>query len=410
MRFLTAGESHGPGLTVVIDDFPAGVAIDLEAINHDLARRQLGYGRGGRMMIEKDTAVLHGGVRFGVSTGAPIALFIENRDFKNWTQVMASQGERTEAADDKKFVRPRPGHADLAGYYKYGLTDLRDVLERSSARETTARVAAGAVAKALLSAIGVELLSHVTILGGIEVPPADLQLGFKALKARGESNDLRCVGSEALLSQIREHIDASRKAGVTLGGEIEVIAEGLPPGLGSYTQWDRRLDGQLAQAVMSIQAVKAVSIGDGQLGSRVAGDAFHDAITVGQLPSPDAHSPTGASVHRPSNRAGGLEGGVTNGMPLVVRAAMKPIATMLRPLDSINLETATAEPAHFERSDTTAVPACGVVCEAMVATVLARAVMDKFGHDSLRDIQAAYSAYQLSLKPTPMASACPEPL
>lgn len=391
MRFLTAGESHGPGLTVVVDDFPAGVPVSAAAINQDLARRQLGYGRGGRMKIEADCAEIRAGVRFGQSTGAPIALWIENRDFANWTDIMSATGAPT---SEKAFVRPRPGHADLAGYYKYGHTDLRDVLERSSARETTARVAAGGVAKALLRELGIEVFSHVTVLGGISVLPEELPESLSALRELVESNDLRCAAPEPTLNAIRQLIDETRKAGTTLGGEVEVIATGLLPGLGSYAQWDRRLDGRLAQAVMSIQAVKSVTIGAGELGAMVPGSEFHDEII------PDE---TVQTLARPTNRAGGLEGGVTNGMPLIVRAVMKPISTMIQPLRSINLQTGEAEAAHFERSDVTAVPACGVVAEAMVAITLAQAVLDKFGRDALPDIRAAYEHYRARLKPAPQA-------
>jgi chorismate synthase len=396
MRFLTAGESHGPGLTVMIDDFPAGVPIDSAFLNADLARRQIGYGRGGRMRIETDTAKINAGVRFELSTGAPIALWIENRDFANWLEVMAADGEAGDAAEAKKFVRPRPGHADLAGYYKYGLTDLRDVLERASARETAARVAAGAVAKMLLHAVGIQVFSHVLSIGGKRV--SDLPADYATIQARAESNDLRCAGDDALLTSIRDHIIATNKAGSTLGGEVEVVALNVPPGLGTYVQWDRKLDGQLAQAVMSIQAVKAVSLGEGLLGGDVTGSEFHDAICKVS----DTHV-TRPTITRPTNRAGGLEGGVTNGMPILVRAVMKPISTMRTPLESINLETGDSEQGHFERSDVTAVPACGVVAEAMVAIVLARALMDKFGHDSLADIRRNLSAYLATCTPITQA-------
>jgi chorismate synthase len=400
MRWLTAGESHGKGLTVLIDDVPAGVPFSLEALHLDMSRRQLGYGRGGRMKIEKDTAEVTSGVRFGKTTGAPIALWIENRDFKNWESVMAVEGQAGEAAETRKFVRPRPGHADLAGYYKYGHADLRDVLERASARETAARVAAGAVAKMLLSALGVVVFSHVAVLGGVAAPsqPSDTQAGvdWHALRVRAESNDLRSAAPDDVLAAMRAAVDAALQAGTTLGGDIEIVALGLPPGLGSYVQWDRRLDGLLAQAVMSVQAVKAVSIGAGALGGQVSGDAFHDAMAlaegaVGQPPR----------LYRPTNRAGGLEGGVTNGMPLVLRAVMKPIATLRTALPSVNLETHAVEVAHFERSDVTAVPACGVVCEAMVSLVLARALMNKFGHDKLDDMTAAMAHYCDGLAPSP---------
>lgn len=396
MRFLTAGESHGKGLTVLIDHFPAGVPLLPDFINGELFRRQQGYGRGGRMKIEKDTAQLMAGIRFQTSTGAPIALFIENRDFKNWTEVMSPEGTRTEAADQKKFVRPRPGHADLAGYYKYGHSDLRDVLERSSARETAARVAAGAVAKCLLKALGIEVFSHVTCLGGVTVDRQTLPDTWTALQERAESNDLRCGAPEAVLDQMRHTVDAALAEGTTLGGDIEVVCLNVPPGLGSYVQWDRKLDGQLAQAVMSIQAVKSVAIGAGDEGGQVSGSAFHDEI----VPQTDQQT-----VYRPTNRAGGLEGGVTNGMPVVVKAVMKPIATLRKALRSVNLETGQEESAHFERSDVTAVPACGVVCEAMVAVVLARAILEKFGHDNLADIQAAMAQYRARLNPEPVEAA-----
>jgi chorismate synthase len=387
MRFLTAGESHGPGLTVMIDDYPAGVPLDMALLKGDLARRQIGYGRGGRMRIETDTAAIHSGVRFDRSTGAPIALWIENRDFANWTEVMAVEGTAGQAAEDRKFVRPRPGHADLAGFYKYGLTDLRDVLERASARETASRVAAGAFAKMLLQAVNITVFSHVLKLGGI--PATNLPTDFATLQQRAEGNDLRCAADDAVLDAMRQHIIDTNKAGSTLGGEVEVLALNVPPGLGTYVQWDRKLDGQLAQAVMSIQAVKAVSIGDGDIAGDVLGSDFHDAI----------HKVSDTQVTRPTNRAGGLEGGVTNGMPLVVRAVMKPISTMRVPLESINLATGETEQGHFERSDVTAVPACGVVAEAMVAIVLARAIMDKFGHDSLAEVQRNLQAYLATCQP-----------
>jgi chorismate synthase len=397
MRFFTAGESHGKGLSVIIDNFPAGVPLSIAAINHELARRQEGYGRGGRMHIEKDKVDFRGGVRFEVSTGAPIAIFIENRDFKNWEAVMSAEGPPTEEADHKKFVRPRPGHADLAGFYKYGHHDLRDVLERSSARETAARVATGAVAKELLKAFGIELFSHVIALGGIRVPLDELTIEMEALKNRAAANDLRCGGSEETLQQMRSCVDDALKEGTTLGGDIEIIGLNIPPGLGSYVQWDRKLDGLLAQAVMSIQAVKSVSIGAGDLGGMVTGSEFHDEISLQSQAV--SSSGEGSGLSRPSNRAGGLEGGVTNGMPLVIKAVMKPIATMRKALASVNLDTGESESAHFERSDITAVPACGVICEAMVAIVLAKALLEKFGHDQLGDILASYHQYQARLSP-----------
>lgn len=394
MRFLTAGESHGPGLTVIVDDFPAGVRVSIEALNRDLARRQQGYGRSPRQKTEHDTATLNGGVRFGRTTGGPIAVWVENREHANWTEVIRPDGEVTEAAEDKRFTRPRPGHADLAGAYKYGLDDLRDVLERASARETAARVAAGGLAKALLEGLGIRVFSHVTTLGGISVSESELPESYEEIWARSEGNDLRCAGSDDTLARMTRAVDDALREGTTLGGDIEVVALNVPPGLGSYAQWDRKLDGILAQAVMSIQAVKAVSIGAGDQGGRLSGKDFHDEILWKEADGERL-------LHRPSNRAGGLEGGVTNGKPLVLKAVMKPISTMRSPLRSIDLATGAVEEAHFERSDTTAVPACGVVCEAMVAIVLAQAVLDKFGRDNFNDIHAAYGDYMARLKPRP---------
>ncbi len=383
MRFFTSGESHGQGLSVFMDGLPAGIPIDESFVNDQLARRQIGYGRGGRMSIETDKIKILNGVRFGQTTGAPISLWIENRDFRNWETIMATSGERTEAADEKAFYRPRPGHADLAGHVKYGLQDLRDVLERASARETAARVAAGAFAQSLLKAFGIHIFSHVIVMGGICVDEADLPPDLEAIRTRAESNDFRCAGSDETLAAMKAKVDAALKEGITLGGRIEVIATGVPVGLGSYTQWDYKLDGQIAQAIMSIPAVKSVSIGLGELGDRLPGDQFHDAIVM-----------EGDQITRPTNRAGGLEGGVTNGMPVVVHAVMKPISTMRKALPSINLQTGEAEQAHFERSDVTAVPACGVVCEAMLAIVLAQAFLRKYGGDSLSEIQAHVHATQ----------------
>ena len=391
MKFSSAGESHGKGLTVFIDDVPAGLALSSEAINKDLARRQQGYGRGGRMLIEKDKVEFLSGVRFGRTTGAPIALWIENRDFKNWTEIMAAEGEPT---DEKKFIRPRPGHADLAGYYKYNLTDLRDALERSSARETASRVAAGTVAKALLQQVcEAEVFCHVIKLGGLSVDETALATDMQALKERAESNDLRCGGPDELLQQMRDHVDKTRKNGSTLGGTVEVVATNIPAGLGTYVQWDRKLDGLLAQAMMSIQAVKAVSVGRGDIAGDVPGDAFHDEITL---------TADKQSITRPTNRAGGLEGGVTNGAAVVTRVTMKPISTLIKPLTSVNLESGEEEQAHFERSDVTAVPACGVVAEAMMALTLASALQDKVGHDCVDDMKAALAAYQSRLQPAPV--------
>lgn len=395
MRWLTAGESHGPGLTVIVDDVPAGVPVSSDAINRDLARRQQGYGRGPRMKIETDTAQFKGGVRFGKTTGAPVALWVENRDAGNWLEVMAPEGKAGEPAAKRKFVRPRPGHADLAGYVKYGSADLRDVLERASARETAARVAAGGIAKCMLTALGITVFSHVRTLGGVSVDDADLEgLSLAQLHERAEANDCHCAGSEQTLAAMRAAVDQAMADGTTLGGDIEVIAYGVPVGLGSYVQWDRKLDGLLAQAVMSIQAVKAVAIGAGAEGGQRRGHQFHDEIVAvadaekttalgDDSATPKINVSDANTLYRPTNRAGGLEGGVTNGAPLIVRATMKPISTLRKPLRSVNLETGKTEEAHFERSDVTAVPACGVVAEAMVALTLATAWQQRFGSDQL---------------------------
>jgi chorismate synthase len=368
---------------VFMDGLPANLAVDEDVINLQLERRQRGYGRGGRMSIETDRVKVLNGVRFGKTTGAPISLWIENRDFKNWETIMATGGDRTEEADNKAFYRPRPGHADLAGYYKYGHQDLRDVLERASARETAARVAAGAFAQLLLAEFGIKLYSHVLVLGGVEVSTEELPTTDAEIEARAEANEFRCAGSDDTLQRMKIRVDAALKEGVTLGGRIEIVASGVPPGLGTYVQWDQKLDGVIAQAIMSVQAVKSVSIGAGEYGDRLVGTDFHDEIVL-----------EAGRVVRPTNRAGGLEGGVTNGMPVVVHAVMKPISTMRKALQSINLQTGEAEQAHFERSDVTAVPACGVVCEAMLAVVLAQAMLKKYGGDSIEEMKAHFQASQ----------------
>lgn len=381
MRFLTAGESHGKGLSVFVDGLPAGLDVDEAFINLQLARRQRGYGRGGRMRIETDVVQILNGVRFGKTTGAPITLWIENKDFRNWETVMATSGEKTPQAEEKAFYKPRPGHADLAGYYKYGHQDLRDVLERSSARETAARVAAGGFAQLFLRTFGIHIYSHVLGLGGVFVQPDELPDTDAAIEARAESNEFRCAGSDATLAAMKAKVDDALQEGITLGGRIEIVATGVPPGLGSYTQWDCKLDGELAKSIMSIPAVKSVAIGAGDWGDRLSGDKFHDEIVL-----------AAGQLIRPTNRAGGLEGGVTNGMPVVVQAVMKPISTMRKALQSVNLQTGEAESAHFERSDVTAVPACGVVCEAMMAITLAQVFLKKYGGDSLAEVQAHYQA------------------
>jgi chorismate synthase len=380
LRFLTAGESHGQALVVTVDGMPAGLQLDIDALNLQLRRRQGGYGRGRRMQIESDRAEVLAGVRHGVTTGAPIALLIRNRDWVNWQQTMYVESEKPEGATGAEnrptVTRPRPGHADLAGAIKYGHTDIRDVLERASARETAARVAAGSLARLLLGRFGVRIASHVSAIGGVALPDSRV-VSFDEASALPD-DPLRCADAE-LQQRMIAAIDAAREAGDTLGGAFEVIATGLPPGLGSYVQWDRKLDGRLSQAVMCIHAIKAVGIGIGPEVAFRPGSRVHDEI----LPP---HADAGALV-RPSNNAGGLEGGVTNGQDVRVTGFMKPIATLMKPLRSVDLTTLQNAPAAIERSDVCAVPAAAVVGEAMVSFVLADAFLEKFGGDSIDEIE-----------------------
>ena len=380
LRFLTAGESHGQALVVTVDGMPAGLQLDIDALNLQLRRRQGGYGRGRRMQIESDRAEVLSGVRHGVTTGAPIALLIRNRDWVNWQQTMYVEAEKPEGATGAEnrpdVTRPRPGHADLAGAIKYGHSDIRDVLERASARETAARVAAGSLARQLLGRFGVRIASHVSAIGGVALPGSRV-VSFDEAMALPD-DPLRCADAQ-LQQQMITAIDAAKEAGDTLGGAFEVIATGVPPGLGSYVQWDRKLDGRLAQAMMCIHAIKAVGIGIGPEVAFRPGSRVHDEI----LPPPhDADLPV-----RPSNNAGGLEGGVTNGQDLRVSGFMKPIATLMKPLRSVDLNTLQDAPAAIERSDVCAVPAAAVVGEAMVSFVLADAFLEKFGGDSIDEIE-----------------------
>ncbi len=379
LRFTTAGESHGPGLVTVLEGLPAGLELTPEDIDGDLARRQLGHGRGGRMKIESDRAIVTSGIRHGRTLGSPVALRIENRDYRNWEERMNPWPVET---DVEEVHLPRPGHADLAGVQKYGFTDVRDVLERASARETAARVAAGALAKALLRAFGVQVLSHVVQIGSVHAPVQPRGLIPEDFSAVDES-PVRCLDEDASQAMVEE-INAARKANESLGGVYEVIAFGLTPGLGSYVSWDARLDGRLAAAVMSIQAMKGVGIGDGfELAGRVGSQA-HDEIF---------HSEE-RGFYRETNRAGGLEGGMTTGDPLVVSGAMKPLPTLTKPLRSVDLQTLEPAQALRERTDSCTVPAAGVVAEAMVALVLAGAYRDKLGGDHLDDAVAALGAYE----------------
>lgn len=384
--FTTAGESHGPALVATVEGLPAGLPISLDYINHELWRRQQGYGRGGRMKIETDTVQILAGVRHGEALGGPLALLVENRDFKNWTDVMAVEKPEGPLERDRKVIRPRPGHADLVGGMKYDRRDLRDILERASARETTMRVAVGALAKQLLREFGVELASHVIRVGEIEsIQP---EASFDQIRALYDDIVLRCVDKEAEARMIARIDQAGIEEGDTLGGLFEIVANGCVPGLGSHTSWAAKLDGQLAQAVMSIHAVKAVELGEGVANAFKPGSQVHDEIIY------DSETHT---FGRSSNRAGGLEGGMTNGQELRVRGYLKPIATLRKRLKSIHIDTKEVLEADFERSDVTAVPAAGVIGEAMVALVLARAMREKFGGDSLREMKRNFASYQQQL-------------
>ncbi len=394
-RFLTAGESHGPGLSSIVEGMPAGVPVLAEHIDAQLARRQRGYGRGGRMKIETDRAVILGGVRHGQTIGSPVSLAVINRDFESWQDVMSvAPLEQAYAADTPKrrpIEIPRPGHADYAGGLKYRqLHDMRNVLERASARETTMRVAVGAVARCLLESCGIHIGSHVVEIGGVRgevetAPPA------RDINEQADTSSVRCLDENAT-RQMEARIDAAREAGDTVGGVFEVVADGIPVGLGSHVHWDRKLDGRLAQALMSIHAMKGVEIGLGFEAARRGGSEVHDSFGAGNVAA-DASSSNG-SLSRPTNNAGGLEGGVTNGSPLVCRVAMKPIATLMNALPSVNMTTGEATGAHVERSDYCAVPAAGVVGEAMVAIVLADALLEKFGGDSLEELRESLSRHR----------------
>jgi chorismate synthase len=383
-RFTTAGESHGRSLVAVVEGLPAGLAVDVEGINRELERRQWGYGRGGRMKIERDRSEILSGVRHGVSLGSPVALTIQNKDWANWSDVMSVEphsAEENAETTRRRVKRPRPGHADLAGGLKYGARDLRDILERASARETAARVACGALAKQLLTVFGVEIRSHVVQLGG--VPDAPLEILWERICAIPDDAPLRCADAEAQAAMVAL-VDEKRRAGDTLGGVFEVVARGVVAGLGSHTSWDAKLDGRLARALMSIPAVKGVSIGAGVEAASLPGSRVHDEIEY------DAES---QAFSRPTNRAGGLEGGITNGEELRVRGFLKPISTLRRALRSVDIDTKQEESAAFERSDVTAVPAAGVIGEAMVALVLAEAMREKFGGDHIAEMRRNFDGY-----------------
>jgi len=386
LRLTTAGESHGPGLTATLLGLPAGLRVDAALLARDLARRQHGFGRGRRMQIEADAAEIRGGVRGGVTLGSPLVLWIANRDYANWQKVMGPAAEDIDPrlAELRRLKAPRPGHADLAGGLKYLRRDLRDVLERASARETAARVAAGAFAKMLLAELaGVELRSGVRALGavGADAPPPT----WDDLLRMDDGSPLRAV-DPALEPEMIRLVERAQEAGDTLGGAVTVIAHGVPAGLGSHTHWDEKLDGRLAQAAMSVPAVKAVEIGAALAASRGFGSAAHDPIV------PGAAQAGGRRFARAGNRAGGLEGGITNGEDVVVTAYMKPIATLRKGLPSVDLDTLAAHVSQYERSDVTALPAAGVIAEAMVALVLADALLEKLGGDSIAELRAHLTA------------------
>src|ERR1700754_484879 len=385
-KFTTAGESHGRALVAIVEGLPAGLPVSQEAIDYELRRRQLGYGRGGRMKIEKDHAEILNGVRHGLTLGSPITLLIENKDWPNWTDVMAAEAREIAPEKSRRLKRPRPGHADLPGGLKYDVRDLRNILERASARETTARVACGALAKQLLASFGVEVRSHVIQLGGI--PDQPLELSWDQIAAIADDAPLHCADAAAE-QQMIALIDETRHKGDTLGGIFEVAARGVLPELGSHTAWDLKLDGLLAQAVMSIPAVKAVAIGAGAEASSLPGSEVHDEI--------EYNAETKEFI-RETNRAGGLEGGITNGEEIRVRGHLKPLSTLRRALRSIDIDTKEPEAAGFERTDTTAVPAAGVIGESMVALVLAGAMREKFGGDSFGEMKRNFQGYLEQLR------------
>lgn len=394
LRWLTAGESHGPELVAILEGLPAGIPVSLDQVREDLARRKLGYGRGARMKFEQDELAISGGVRHGLSLGSPIALRVGNTEWPKWQEVMSPEPidqDRLGRGRGAPLTRPRPGHADLVGMQKYGFDEARPVLERASARETAARVALGAVAKSFLAELGIRTIAHTLSIGPVRVPEG-AALPLPADLAAVDADPLRCFDAETSARMVAE-VDDAHKSGDTLGGVVEVLAYGVPPGLGSHVHWDRRLDGQLAAALMGIQAIKGVEVGDGFETTRRRGSEAHDEL----------HLDRGRIV-RASDRAGGTEGGMSTGTVLRVRAGMKPIATIPHALPTVDVATGEPAPAHHQRSDVCAVPAAGVVAEAMVALVLANSVLEKFGGDSLAETSRNLEAY-LAAIPEALASA-----
>lgn len=384
MRYLTAGESHGPELTTIIEGVPAGLTLSVEAINHELSRRQGGYGRGGRMKIEKDQVRITSGIRHGKTLGSPITMIVENRDWKNWQKVMSVEAVAEKDEKLRRVSKPRPGHADLVGGMKYHHSDLRNVLERSSARETTMRVAVGAIAKQILAAVDIEIASHVAILGGIEATVPE-ELSVKEIQIKATASEVNMV-DETVEESVKELIDQTKKAGDTIGGVVEVRTDNVPAGLGSYVQWDRKLDGKIAQIMMSINAFKGVEFGIGFEASRQPGSKVMDEIVWDE------------GYSRTSNHLGGFEGGMTNGEQIIVRGVMKPIPTLYKPLMSVDIDTKEPYKASVERSDSTAVPAASVVAEHVVATVLAEEILEKFSSDTIDELQQAVTEYRKAIK------------
>lgn len=377
LRYLTAGETHGPQLTAIVEGLPSNMKVDFEELNFQLHRRQKGYGRGRRMQIEKDTAEFVGGIRHGYTTGAPVALVVENKDWTHWRNIMNIEPIEGTDEEKRRVHRPRPGHADLNGGLKYNLKDLRNVLERSSARETTVRVAVGAIARQLLAEFGIQIAGRVLRIGEIEAPYEELSI--EELRSRTEASSVRVTDPETE-KKMEAYIDQIKKEGDSIGGIVECVVEGVPVGLGSYVQYDRKLDGRIAQAVMSINAFKGVEIGIGFEAGTIPGSQVHDEILYSEE----------KGYHRASNRLGGFEGGVTNGMPVVVRGVMKPIPTLYKPLQSVDIDTKEPFTAQVERSDACAVPAASVVMEHVVAWEIAKAFLEKFGGDSIEEIRATW--------------------
>lgn len=386
MRYFTAGESHGPRLTAIIEGVPAGLPLTADYINAELKRRQGGYGRGGRMKIESDQVEITSGVRHGLTMGSPITLNVTNRDFKNWTEIMSAADIEDKKKSIRKLTKPRPGHADLVGGMKYRFSDLRNSLERSSARETTMRVAVGSVAKRLLEELEIAIASHVVVLGGIEVEVPE-NLTVAEIKERVSQSEVSVVNQERE-QEIKDYIDQIKKEGNTIGGIIETVVGGVPVGLGSYVQWDRKLDAQIAQGVVSINAFKGVEFGLGFKDGYLKGSDVMDEITWSKEDG----------YRRKSNNLGGFEGGMTNGQPIVVRGVMKPIPTLYKPLMSVDIETHEPYKASVERSDPTAVPAAAVVMEGVVATVLATEILNKFSSDNMEELKEAVKSYQKFIK------------